>query len=777
MCALACSDDAETSAMPAEDAGMRESEPSTSHQQEGTDAGTDVEAGQEDDAGKAPSPPDGGLPDSQAEDLAAQDAGNDEVSDENAGDRETAMVPAPVPSGHLAVDELPTTGAVGFILAENEYYFYRAPDADSTSINHISHDGTRAFGSYSGEVVGDQGFEIQLDTNEYAPIVLEGTRFTIVRGGYGSRLVGKLAEDPGTPDDPDDDVRMGFIHDMDSGETLRFSRDGFDDIGFTSLNADGVITGFNDFGTRGFLFIDGDYIDLEDPTAYRLFPFQINDHGQFVGFWGTSEETWYDNSNNPSFVGHFEGESVASLETYEFPGYTGTGLAGINNAGVMAGIAYPDIDSLPRVFSTAAVDALPKVHPLPDHLEPFVTGIDDRGWVYGQVFIHDQSSPEQDPEAVAIAETVSLIRSYLEDISGPSHSGPLSGTIHSSFHDVENPIIELETAAENLIEAAADREANAGDIQATLADELWIEARKLDATLFEMQSLVEASDAAESPEAETVLEAIANMGTEVSVLRERIADMAEQFQEPLIAEFTGLGGPLNPKLLANGNVLVALAMDNQVVELSEDGAVVWSHTIGSPSEAQRLASGNTLIASTEEGRVIELSADDEIVWEYPGESIYGARRLDNGNTLITVQGDPAHIVEVDAAGEIVWQYGGGEPSLLAPSAQRLSNGNTLVADNSGYSLGVASVVELDTSGDMVWGFDQGIFGIYGVDRLESGSTLINDQANGRLLEVSESGQRLWSYGTLNLPGGFQVLPNDELLIAVFGENRIVRIAR
>lgn len=692
-------------------------------------------------------------------------------------DDDAGVAPPPAPAGTLGLEDLPSSGSVGFILADGEFTFYAVPESTGTSINHLGVDGRRAYGWYAGEDQPEQGFELHLETGVYEPIAFPDTRFAVVRGGHGSLLVGKLADDSGTTDDPDDDVRKGFVYDTQSGELETFVREGYDDIGFSSLNAQGVITGFNDFGSQGFLFVDGEYIDLDDPAAYRLFPFQINDAGQFVGFWGTSEETWYDNTQNPSFVGALDGESVAAIQRYEFPGYSGTGLAGINAAGVMAGIAYPTAASRPVVFTTKALDALPQVHRLPEHLEPFVVGIDQRGWVYGQVFIHELVSVELDPEAEAISDAVAVLRSYVTQLSGPAHSGPVSGVIHSAFHDVESPVIELESATERLITEASDRKANGEAIRAVLVDELWIEARKLDAELSTMRGLVASSDAAETDDAALVLDSASGAGVEVAVLKERVRTMAAQFQEPALVEYTGIGGPLNPKLLEDGNVLVSLLTDDRVVELSTDGSVAWSYAIGTPTDAQRLDNGNTLIASAGEGRVLELTPQGDVTWEYPGEAIYGVLRLETGNTLITIQGEPASIVEVDADGGVVWQYGAGSPSLLAPSARRLNDGHTLIADNSGYSLGGARVSELNLDDEVVWTYDRDIYGIYGVDRLDNGNTLINDQSNGRLLEVSPSGERVWSYGALSAPGGFQVLPDDELLIAVFGENRILRIAR
>lgn len=191
----------------------------------------------------------------------------------------------------------------------------------------------------------------------------------------------------------------------------------------------------------------------------------------------------------------------------------------------MAGIAYPTADSRPVVFTTKALDALPKVHRLPEHLEPFVVGIDERGWVYGQAFIHAIPKLQVDPEVASIDDNVTTIRSHITELSGPTHSGPLSGVIHSAFHDVESPVVELETAVIRLVVETQDREANRETLRSLLVDELWIETRKLDAELTTMRTLVLTSSASDTPDAEVVTQVIANAQAEVVILKAHIASM------------------------------------------------------------------------------------------------------------------------------------------------------------------------------------------------------------------------------------------------------------
>jgi hypothetical protein len=120
---------------------------------------------------------------------------------------------------------------------------------------------------------------------------------------------------------------------------------------------------------------------------------------------------------------------------------------------------------------------------------------------------------------------------------------------------------------------------------------------------------------------------------------------------------------------------------------------------GHPMYAQRLENGNTLIALQQGSRVVEMDSKNSIVWE--ARNMNGpcfCQRLDSGNTLI-VQMHTGQVVEVDPTGQkTVWTS---KVSLVNPiCAQRLSNGNTLIADNNG-------VTEVDATGQTVkWRFAQ-----------------------------------------------------------------------
>lgn len=129
--------------------------------------------------------------------------------------------------------------------------------------------------------------------------------------------------------------------------------------------------------------------------------------------------------------------------------------------------------------------------------------------------------------------------------------------------------------------------------------------------------------------------------------------------------------------LPNGNTLISIRNFNTVVEVSEDGDVVWSITFGAPGgkgfpatkgrikgarnhEPELLENGNLLVALRNPHRFVELDRERKSIvwqWEHPDghealQTNREANRLPNGNTLVSSQD---RLYEVTRDGEIVWQ--------------------------------------------------------------------------------------------------------------------------
>jgi len=119
-------------------------------------------------------------------------------------------------------------------------------------------------------------------------------------------------------------------------------------------------------------------------------------------------------------------------------------------------------------------------------------------------------------------------------------------------------------------------------------------------------------------------------------------------------------------------VLVCLRHQDSVVLIDWDTKeVLWSWgqgQISGPHDATMLPDGNVLVFDNGLGRgwsrVVEVDPrTDEVVWEYRGSdltSFYSKtrgsnQRLSNGNTLVA-DSDSGHVLEVTPAGDTVWEF-------------------------------------------------------------------------------------------------------------------------
>jgi len=292
--------------------------------------------------------------------------------------------------GNIGTDELPATGSVGFVIHDGRYRFVKQPSMEDTSVTFISENCDYAYGWSRDKPWNDvsaleSSWKLNIETMEFTTLEIPGTVRSVLRGALeDGRVVGKAWIEDGTS--------HGFIYNVETDEVELVVREGFGDIGFTSINSNGLVVGFNDFGTQGFVFDDGTFHDLNHDDAYRLFPFQVNSHGTIVGFWGLSEDSWYDNSVNPAFVARPSGDTCLP-ELFELEGQNSTGLTGLNESGAIAGLAYASATSLPVVFSAESVDDAPTFYPLGSDVEPFPTGISETGLVHGQTFILAEPPP------------------------------------------------------------------------------------------------------------------------------------------------------------------------------------------------------------------------------------------------------------------------------------------------------------------------------------------------------------------------------------------------
>jgi len=153
----------------------------------------------------------------------------------------------------------------------------------------------------------------------------------------------------------------------------------------------------------------------------------------------------------------------------------------------------------------------------------------------------------------------------------------------------------------------------------------------------------------------------------------------------------------------------------------------------------------------------------------------GVERLSNGNTLIAdgrvFTFFDAHALEVDSLGRLVWAYIKCDVPFLH-TARRLPNGNTLMTSSSGNK-----VLEVNRDGDSVWAMSTALAYPNDAYRLANGNTLITDRDNNRVIEVTPQRQIVWSYPSLNAPhnGNRVGLANRHTLVCDGHSDRVLEL--
>ena len=151
----------------------------------------------------------------------------------------------------------------------------------------------------------------------------------------------------------------------------------------------------------------------------------------------------------------------------------------------------------------------------------------------------------------------------------------------------------------------------------------------------------------------------------------------------------------------------------------------------------------------------------------------GVERLSNGNTMIAdgrvFTGNDAHALEVDSLGRLVWAYVKCDVPFLH-TARRLANGNTLMASSTGNR-----VIEVNPDGDTVWTIGTILNYPNDAFRLANGHTLITDRDNNRVIEVTPQRMIVWSYPGLNAPHNGTRLENGNTLVCDGHSNRVLEI--
>jgi hypothetical protein len=213
-------------------------------------------------------------------------------------------------------------------------------------------------------------------------------------------------------------------------------------------------------------------------------------------------------------------------------------------------------------------------------------------------------------------------------------------------------------------------------------------------------------------------------------------------------------------------VLISENVGSRVILVDSSGTIIWEKTGVVPSDAEKLENGNILI--TDLYSVIEVDITGAIVWQKMCSAPFDAERLSNGNTLIT---DSDRVIEVDTTGTIVWQKTG----LIEPlDGERLENGNTMIVESPGYYYG-GRVIEVNTAGTIVWQYPAipEMVAFSDAERLPDGNTLIAEIIVDRVIEVNAAGTIVWEKTGLDYPLDAERLPNGNTLITEY--ERVIEV--
>jgi hypothetical protein len=234
---------------------------------------------------------------------------------------------------------------------------------------------------------------------------------------------------------------------------------------------------------------------------------------------------------------------------------------------------------------------------------------------------------------------------------------------------------------------------------------------------------------------------------------------------------------LASQALAERHIIVADHDIRKVLKIKDDGTLLWDSPNNNGHDVQLLQNGNLLIVNTPV--VQEVRPDKTVAWEV-GKPIVeiaeSAQRLPNGNTVIADNGRH-RVIEITPAKEVVWEFVveniNNRPRPTMRQVRRLPNGNTLICAST-----QDRVIEVAPDGKIVWSF--AIPFPYLATRLEDGHTLISSgsgygsEPGYYLVEVAPGGEVVWKYGGadspadqhLNWPSGFVRLPGGNTLISI-----------
>lgn len=253
---------------------------------------------------------------------------------------------------------------------------------------------------------------------------------------------------------------------------------------------------------------------------------------------------------------------------------------------------------------------------------------------------------------------------------------------------------------------------------------------------------------------------------------------AERAEAALMAWFDRYLKPANQtRLLVSDH-----GMRGEVVAmLWPSGKELWTIPNKRGHDVQPLPGGGVLFTVGADHKVVEVDANRQEVWtccdglEHP----LAAQRLANGNTLIA-DARAGRVIEVDRAKNVVWEYKSPDiANMRMRNAHRTDKDTTLIAVEA-----EAKLIEVDRAGKIVWQW-QAPEGnkrrMYMGLRLANGNTIMPLNDPGEVVEVDPAGKVVRSIGGKSMDirmvwaSGLTQLPNGNLLINDYTGRRMLEV--
>ena len=229
--------------------------------------------------------------------------------------------------------------------------------------------------------------------------------------------------------------------------------------------------------------------------------------------------------------------------------------------------------------------------------------------------------------------------------------------------------------------------------------------------------------------------------------------------------------------------------------LNEDGTEKWNAGRKAARDGYVLDNGNVLIAWSDEVKEINPQENDTVVFHYRlsavNKEIGTAQRLSNGNTLIAELGKEPKLLEITTDGTVAVTVNlkpeTDNAHMQTRMARKLANGNYLVPHLLAFN-----VKEYNSQGEVIRVLKTDLESLGGraaenwpftAIRLENGNTLVNLTHGNKTVEFDEAGNIVWKISNADFPDlkpfddpcGGQRLPNGNTVITSYHATKGIKV--